>query len=459
MIRVNDILTGLRHLVGWQQNFNPDDYRISDDLTVSDSGVYFQQVHPLLTLDNLRNVAPDFGNMEFQEYDEEAGYSMGDIVQAGGKLYKLVTESNKSDSGYISPEDPEQTIWFEYDPFSDWLRKKTDACVVKVVSQFCSSKLADVTARNICENKALFSGAGRIADTVENNGRLVGLELVPIRSKGVTLKINKIGLQFTIPGVYRLYLMNSGCDTIVQEIELTKTKANTMEWFKVDDLLLPYMPEFGDTGGSWYLVYKQQELPVNSKAVSKNRDWSKAPCRSCSVSDFNSWLAWSRYLEIHPFYVNPGNWGGPLGVDYNSDYNGDYNDDYYKEKLHLWNVENNVYDYSTNFGLNLEVTVACDLTDFIVEQKSIFTDVIAKQMAVDMLREFVYNANVRTNRHSINASKADIVYALDGDTAAINQAGLAHQLELAYKALTLSTMGIDRVCMPCKNNGVKYRTV
>ena len=29
----------------------------------------------------------------------------------------------------------------------------------------------------------------------------------------------------------------------------------------------------------------------------------------------------------------------------------------------------------------------------------------------------------------------------------------------AFKAIKLSTEGIDRVCLPCKNNGVKYRTI
>ena len=114
---------------------------------------------------------------------------------------------------------------------------------------------------------------------------------------------------------------------------------------------------------------------------------------------------------------------------------------------------------SSDFGINLEISVGCDLTDFIIQQRQLFQDVIAKQVAVDMLREFAYNSNVRTNRHSINASRIDIIYELDGDASSMKQSGLNHQLDVAFKALRLNTNGIDRVCLPCANNGIKYRTI
>ena len=163
-------------------------------------------------------------------------------------------------------------------------------------------------------------------------------------------------------------------------------------------------------------------------------------------------MAWSKYLEIHPFFVNE-----ELVDAVN--FNDDFNEDFAKCPLHLWDVENNQYTYDNNYGLNLEVTVSCDITDFIVEQRMMFQDVIAKQVAVDMLREFAYNSNVRTNRHSINASRLDILYEVDGDSSSMKKSGLSYQLDMAFKAIKLSTSGIDRVCLPCRNNGIKYRTV
>ena len=84
---------------------------------------------------------------------------------------------------------------------------------------------------------------------------------------------------------------------------------------------------------------------------------------------------------------------------------------------------------------------------------------IAKQLAIDILREFAYNPNVRTNRHSINAARTDILYEIDGDSSSMKKSGLSYQLEQAIKAVMLDTKGIDRVCQPCVNNGVRYRTI
>lgn len=439
MIRANDIQEKLLHLIGWEQNYDTSDLKISDALTVSESGLYFQQIHPLLTLQNMSCIAPDFKNTTFNEYDSEKEYKKGNIVKINDTLYKALQNCKG-----ISPEDESNEIydateyWVETNPFSEWLESKTKASIQKAISRYYTEKIAQGTYKTLCENKTLFDGTGRIVDVVKNRRNLVGFEIVPIRAKGVTAKINKIGLQFTEPGEYTLYLMHSSMYEPVKVITLTKTRKNSIEWFTVDDLYLPYQSENNDAGGSWYLCYLQSQLPEGSQAIRKDKDWSKEPCKSCSRSEYTSWLSWSKYLEVHPFYVN---------------------EEMLNEGMTLWDVENNEYTYDTNYGINLEVSVSCDITDFIVEQRAIFQDIIAKQVAIDMLREFAYNANVRTNRHSINASRIDILYEIDGDSSSMKQSGLSHQLNLAYKAIKLSTEGLDRVCLPCKNNGIKYRTV
>ena len=439
MIRANDIQEKLLHLIGWEQNYDTSDLKISDALTVSESGLYFQQIHPLLTLQNMSCIAPDFKNITFNEYDSEKEYKKGNIVKINDTLYKALQNCKG-----ISPEDESNEIydateyWVETNPFSEWLESKTKASIQKAISRYYTEKIAQGTYKTLCENKTLFDGTGRIVDVVKNRRNLVGFEIVPIRAKGVTTKINKIGLQFTEPGEYTLYLMHSSMYEPVKVINLTKTRKNSIEWFAVDNLYLPYQSENNDAGGSWYLCYLQSQLPEGSQAIRKDKDWSKEPCKSCSRSEYTSWLSWSKYLEVHPFYVN---------------------EEMLNEGMTLWDVEDNEYTYDTNYGINIEVSVSCDITDFIVEQRAIFQDIIAKQVAIDMLREFAYNANVRTNRHSINASRIDILYEIDGDSSSMKQSGLSHQLNLAYKAIKLSTEGLDRVCLPCKNNGIKYRTV
>lgn len=434
MVRATDIQNAFLHLIGWEQNYDETDLSIKESLCNSESGLFYQQAHPLLTLKNLESIAPDFRNSIYPMYDSSKKYKPGDIVDMGnGVLYKALTETTG-----VQPDESESD-WEPTDSFSEWLEGKTKASIQKMVSRFCTEKVLLGGYKPLCENKVLFQGTGRLVDTVKNRNNLAGFEIVPVRSKGVTTKINRIGLQFTEPGEYTLYLMHSSMSEPVRTIELTKTKKNSMEWFQVEDLFLPYISEDNDAGGSWYLCYRQSELPEGSLAIRKDRDWSKGPCKSCSRAEYISWSAWSKYLEIHPFYVNE----ETLGAD----------------TFGMWDVENNIYTYDSNYGINLEVSVECDLTDFMIEQRSLFTDVLFKQVAVDMLREFAYNPNVRTNRNSINASRVDILYEIDGDSSSLKKSGLSYQLSLAFDAIRMSTSGIDRVCLPCKNNGIRFRSV
>lgn len=435
MVRANDIQEKLLRLIGWEQNYDTSDLKISDALTVSESGLYFQQIHPLLTLQNMSCIAPDFNNITFPEYNSEKEYSKGNVVDYQGTQYKALQKAQGKQP------DIESEYWVETNLFSEWLESKTKASIQKAIARYCNEKTVEGTNKPLCESRTLFDGTGRLVDTVKNKKNLVGFEIIPVRAKGVTTKINKICLQFTKAGEYTLYLMHSSMDAPVKIIKLNKIRDNSAEWFTVDDLYLPYQSEDNDAGGSWYLCYFQSELPEGSQAIRKNKDWSKEPCGSCSRRELLAWMAWSKYLEIHPFFVNE----ELINIE--------------DESLHLWDVENNQYTYDNNYGLNLEVTVSCDITDFIVEQRMMFQDVIAKQVAVDMLREFAYNSNVRTNRHSINASRLDILYEVDGDSSSMKKSGLSYQLDMAFKAIKLSTSGIDRACLPCRNNGIKYRTV
>ena len=424
------------HLIGWRQSYDANDGVISEALTQSESGLYYQDAHPLLTLQNLQSIAPDFSNISYPVHSTEETYAKGVVVTDSDKHYK----SLKAVPENIQITDTE--YWIETNPFSEWLETKTKACITKAISCYVNEKVAKGTYKTLCEKKTLFDGTGRIYDTIKNKNNLVGFEIVPIRAKGVTTKINRIGLQFSEPGDYIILVMHSSLMEPYYQETFTKRIGNNIEWFTPNqELYLPYETDEIDAGGSWYICYVQSQLPTGSQAIRKSRDWSKGPCNECSRHEYETWRIWSKYLEVHPFYVNEEL--VPI-VD---------------EQVQLWDVENNLYDYSTNYGLNLDITVACDMTDFIIEQRQMFTDYLSKSLAIDFLREFAYNPNVRTNRHSINASRPDILYEIDGDSSSMKKSGLSYQLELASKAIQVSTEGVDRVCLPCVNHGIKYRAV
>lgn len=362
--------------------------QIDESLTESESGQYFQDFHPLLTLDNIRSIAPDFSRLDNGKDEQEM--------------------------------------------FSDWLREKTGASVLRLVENYYSSQMSAKVVKNLLESKVLFDGAGRLADVVRSTGSVVGFEVIPIRAEGVTLRIEMIGLQFNRNGKVKLYIMHTSSPEPYRTIEVDYEKGGGVQWVEFNDLYLPYLTDTTDAGGSWFVCYDQSELPEGMMAVQKNRDWSKEPCPTCNRIDYINWQAWSKFLELHPFRV-PSNNGK------------------------MWDVQQNVYTYTTNYGLNMKVTLECDLTAILVAQRRAFQNALGLQVAYDFIREFAYNPNFRLNRMQTNLSRTEILYELDGDSQG-RKGGIQYKLEQAMEALRVDTTGMNRVCIPCKSEGVRYRT-
>lgn len=431
MIRINDILGTLCGMIGWRQSYDTSTLAIADNLTQSESGLYYQDSHPLLTLTNVASLAPDFANTHWQGYDPQVSYKTGNVVSASDKLYKA---KQNVPAGNDPTADAQHTYWDTTDPFSEWLEAKTKAYVQKAIMRYYNERMAKGTARSVLESKTLFDQAGRLTDTEAYGHKLVGMELVPVRGNGVTTRIDRIGLQFNAPCTVTLYLMHSSQSVPLRTVELEYTKGGgSLQWFTLENPLdMPYVSDDTDAGGSFYLVYEQSE---NALAIIKNRDWSAAPCNACSRTEYTSYLAWSKWLEVHPFEVVDGAY--TVGE--------------------MWDLADNSYTYKSNHGINLSVSVVCDLTEFIVKHRLEFADLIMKSVTIDFLREFIYNPNVRTNRNSLNVSKPDLMMQLDGNPE-LGRVGLSAELDKAYKALNFNFAGINRICQPCNNHGIRYTT-
>lgn len=424
MYRPLDIKAALFGLVGWRSS---DDVAITQELTQSTTGVYFNGEHPMLTLRNLKSIAPESVTKTYPFYESGKNYVIGDKVNFSDKNYIAI----KAGAGF-NPSNAE--YWKEYDPFSEWLKAKTEDGIIKAIQRFYTDKMGNGSAKGILENKALFDGAGRLTDTLTPTGGVVGFEIVPARYAGVTVSMSAIGLQFTGNCDITINLFHSSKKEPIQSKTIQYTGGGNVQWIPLTDWLLPYVSANTDAGGSWYICYDETKLPDGIKAIVKSKDWSKAPCSTCSRTELANWTSITKYLEVHPFRSKP---------------NGDL----------LFDVEDNVYTYETNYGLNLRVSVYCDITDTITLNKYAFQDVIAKQVAVMMLREMAYNPNANIDRFTNNASRQELLYEIDGDSQGKKEGGLKVELDRAFKALDVDLKGIDKACLPCSNRGVRYRTV
>ena len=432
MIRIADIQTALLPLVGWHQDYDPQ-HQIDETLTQSESGLYYQDVHPLLTLQNVRSIMPDTFKYQYKEWEADVAYKKDDKRMYDDVVYKALADN-------VNEQPDKSEMWAVYDIVSDFIQQQTLSGIAQTVQTFLQIKGLLKETKSLLEHRTFMDGAGRIANTQPLQGKLVGFEINPVRSMGVTTKIERIGLQMVgATGIVRVYLFHSSQVEPLYWQDLEFTKANGgFQWFTMQDWYMPYISDRNNSGGSWYLVYNQNDLPDGMMAVNATRDWSREPCMTCNPGSVEGWRELTKYLLISPFKVSA------LET--------------FKEYPELWDIEDNIYTNTSNYGLNVEVSVACDLTDFIISQRQMFATVLSRQVAANMIRTMAMNPDVRTNRNQSNVSVQGILYELDGNPQG-RKTGLGYELEKGYEALDLNTRDIDRVCLTCRPIGVRYRTV
>ena len=452
MIRLRDIDDALLPVVGWQQDYNPQ-WQIDAELCRSESGLTFQGAHPLCTLANIRAIMPDDYLFTYPEWNSIEFYKIGRKVRHQGIIWianldNVNDEPRAHDFNRDFNKDFGPTIsgsWVIYSPVSDFVRNITINGINTAVNTFIEEKQLRRETRNLLERRTLFDGAARLAATIEPTGKIVGFEIVPVRAMGVTTKIERIGLQMVgATGSVKIYIFHSSQVAPMQTVTLNYTNTSGgFQWFTPSEpIYLPYIASGdgngNDAGGAWFFCYNQNELPDGMQALNVSKDWSVEPCQTCLGGSIESWRQMTKYMQVSPFCIK-----APA----------DFAD--YPEMFDIGKVG---YTNTMNYGLNLEISVGCDLTDFIISQRSIFATVIQKQVAANVLRTIAMNPDVRVNRNQVNVTRDQILYEIDGNPQG-RASGLGYELRQAYKALSLDTAGLDRICLQCNNHGVAYRTV
>lgn len=519
MIRLQTIQDALFPLVGWRQGLS-DAQQISADLTASESGLYYDGAHPLVTLANIASVqaeetgalhlhpaAPGFPSdnnlteytagvrdyvageyvylndmvylvlqdfhqqspiwpwddnkkyrlvekytRDYKYWSSSETYAKDALIVYGGSYYKSRVSGNINHTPQMGSQ-----YWETYSPSSkeelftiSWalnigldsaVRRYMEDGIATMVNRFIADKQLTKETRSLLERRTFFDGAARLQATIAPTGKLCGFEIIPVRSMGVTTKIERIGLQMIgNTGSVTLYLFHSSQVAPMRTMTFNYTNTSGgFQWFvPAEDLYLPYISNGNDSGGAWLLCYNQNDLPVRMRALNVSKDWSKEPCATCSGYSLESWREITKYLQVSPFCTD-----APEG---------------FAQDPQMPDIGELGYTNTMNYGMNVEVSVQCDLTDFIVSQRSIFAPVLQKQVAANILRTLAMNPDVRVNRNQANVTRDGMLYELDGNPQG-RSGGLVYELERLYKALSLDTRGIDRICLQCNNGGVRYRSV
>lgn len=408
MFNVQQVLTAFEDLVGYRQNPDPTGEQLLD-LTTSISGIWVQGRHSLLEMDNILSAAPDFAQYTFPAYNAGTAYSLGAIVSYNSKLYKAIQAGTGQD-----PETPASTYWELYSPFTEWMRERLHDGITQSVRDWITKKTKLKSAKNLLADGRLFNfdNTGTILET--STGKVVGLAITVKGGQSVKSKAKRLGLQITANQTLPVKIFRS---TVVQPVHtqnLVYDQGGGVQWFDIDY-------EF-QGGGHYFIGYDQDSLVGQA------------------VNNAINYRGFLNQTDVFPF-----------GDDYLVISNFRIDSDF----LTIWDLNSTQYGVDTNFGLNLDFDVRCDYTQFVIDQKNMFADVVATKTAMDILRKILNNPNSNTNRHTNNISREELLYEIDGNGK--TKSGIGKQYDDELAAIQLSVENIDPVCLPCKRSPVTIR--
>ena len=174
MLRIEKIQSELLNLVGWEQSDNPE-FAIDENLARTESGLFFQNAHPLVTLKNIASIAPEINPSQFPDWGSETPYKKGDRVKHDCKIWE-------ANVGTTNDEPGESDEWSIYNPLSSYLLKLTKSGIAQTIQTFLQMKSLKEETKTLLERRTFFDGAGRLSAFAPNNHKTVGFEIVPVRA-------------------------------------------------------------------------------------------------------------------------------------------------------------------------------------------------------------------------------------------------------------------------------------
>lgn len=436
---LQDCLFGL---VGFRQNLNPDYPTLTPSLLVSTSGLYFQDDHPLVNIEYLDQALKNYDKWKYPDFVNATVYGAGVKVRStvDGNVYESLQGGNQGHEPSASP-----AWWTEVPLFSQKAEALVRNSINKMASAVYTRKAMNELTKSIFDNVQLFDGAGSILDKEIKRGRFVGFQVVVENHRDLVTVIKRLGTQFTQPNPeFKLYVYHSSQVEPVKVFTLNLTKSNSFEWTKIlddsKDFFLRYLSEIHSPGGAFYIGYYEDLLV--GQAINRGYDFGRAPafCGRCN-NNYAFYASWSPWMRVTPIEIPASALVGILPTD--------------PEGAKLWDINANQYQYLRNYGLNFDLTVRCDVTDFMCSEKYLFVQPILKQVTVDVLTELAYSTR---NNVISKEVKAAALHALNnGDNGT---AGAVKKLDKAIDVLNFNLSDLNDACLPPNQiHGVTWGTV
>lgn len=320
-----------------------------------------------------------------------------------------------------------------------FLQNVRKTAVTSTLNDLVTKKLAGKGIKSKLSDTIVFDSTARFTNLISNNGKFVGWSFRPVRSGNLVTKINKVAVQFLEPVInLQLYVFHSSQQDVIETREINTTKSSSVEWVTLEEpIILKYSDH--DAGGYYFIGYYQNDLMLASsptnRAIYKEHDLSVAPCGSCNKWNGTYYKEWSKFLKIDTGTFDPM-------------FDGDTSFPSH-EKIN--------FGENKNYGLNFSIETNCDITDFIINNKSLFAPTLQVRYAMELLR-YLDMSPIRKNVVT-DTMKNEAFTAIHGSISENNYIkvrGLSHDYRDYMEGLNLDTSYLDPICLASTARGISW---
>jgi hypothetical protein len=416
----SNVLATFRNLIGLRTSYNSLNYnaQVDEDLSESQSGQYVNELHPLLTTENLTEALPFFQDFFVAPYEAGRDYPEGAVVQYDAKTYQAKEATDQL---------PTHADWRETTLLSVWFRNRYDAAVLQLLDRLIEKKQLGRYGRQLQGNTALYHGEGLRINTIPKQGRFVGYK-VTLSQTNLTATLQRLGLQFSEATSFPLYVFHS---TQTAPVAVRAVSTPTPGRFNYADLSEPVVL---DNPNGYYLIgYYEQDVAGQTQAIRLyNHVFVRGNCQSCQGVDAHYRAGWNRYVSVDPMYAKHYTTKGAL--------------DFTLEDLQI--------EEQNNYGLNLTFSFRCDISDLLIREKQSLTPALKAQLRVSLL-ESLY-ASLRVN----SSSEQIAIMAYNALNTYEDPENPKKLLAAALDALDFEFSGMNPLCFPCNDSRrIKNRVI
>lgn len=303
----------------------------------------------------------------------------------------------------------------------EYLSQVTTDSINEMFNDLLQSRQVEKYGKTLLEQSILLNKYGFKNDTIVNQNRFVGMQIRIPAITGLQMFINQIGFQFTDVNSFDLYVFHSSSSLPIATIPVTTVAGSAWKWIPTD-LELNSFQNLDFQGGVFVVGYYQDDL--SAQAINNTGfNWDRGACKPCGNKYANTWKAIKNHYQVYPLYV-------PFGSFTFGE---------------MFDLDDAIYSNNQSWGLNFKFSVRCDLTDFFIQNKFAFKNLLAYKVVHKIMNMMKFSQQVNYVEENI---KNMIIRDLEGDvhTKMLNIISMYNK---ELKSVKFNIEAINSKCLGC----------